>query len=136
MIKKFAVVVLLIFVLVFSGCSENQKIDEVVSYDNFIAYSESEFNQLKGQEPVLLFFHADWCGTCKILEDAINENNDQIPEGVTILKVDFDKETELKKEYGILLQSMFVVFDKDGDLKEKLAAPSFEDLLISINSVV
>lgn len=127
--------VIIFFLIILSGLTAcNQT--TAVSTSILKTYSESEFNLLKGKHPVTFFFHADWCGTCKILETQLNENSDQIPKEVTIFKVDFDKETELKKEYGILMQSMFVVFDKDGNVVEKLAAPTFEELIESLKKSV
>lgn len=112
-----------------TGCTQQDSdLAAKVIDERFVIYADSEFQELKGKEPVILFFHADWCGTCVSLEKDINNNIDELPEGAKILKVDFDKETALKKEYGILLQSMFVVLDKDGNLVEKLAAPTFDKL--------
>lgn len=60
---------------------------------------------------ILLFFHADWCSTCKNFDKQISELKNI--DNLTILKVDFDKETELKKKYSILSQSTFVQIDKE-----------------------
>lgn len=112
-----------------TGCTQQDSdLAAKVIDERFVAYADSEFQEVKGKEPVTLFFHADWCVTCISLEKEINENIDELPEGVKIVKVNFDKEAELKKEYGILLQSTFVILDKDGNVVEKLAAPTFENL--------
>ena len=63
---------------------------------------------------VVLFFKASWCPTCVSTEKDINSNLDKIPSDLTILAVDYDKETELKKKYGITTQHSFVKVDKDG----------------------
>lgn len=106
--------------------SEPAKVVEAVTDARYTAYADSA--DVIGEEPVTLFFHADWCGTCVGLEKDINNNIDELPENAKILKVDFDTETELKKEYGILMQSTFVLLDKDGNIVEKLAAPTFDKL--------
>lgn len=137
------IIALILILIGASGCN-NQKTTELqdnlvqkeFNSSNYINYSDSEFNKLKGSQPFVLFFHADWCGTCKILDEEIKKNIDQIPSGVKILKTSFDNETALKKEYGILLQSMFVLFDEDGNVVEKLAAPLFDELVLSINDLI
>lgn len=62
---------------------------------------------------VVYFFHASWCPTCRATEKAIDE--DGIPAGLTVVKVDFDSETDLRKTYGITQQHTFVQVDEDGD---------------------
>ncbi len=112
------------------GCTNQNsgpaKVVEAAADARFTVYADSA--SVIGKEPVALFFHADWCGTCTALEKDINNNIDELPKDAKILKVNFDTEIELKKEYGVLLQSMFVVLDKDGNVIEKLAAPTFDKL--------
>ena len=62
---------------------------------------------------VVYFFHASWCPTCRATEKAIEE--DGIPAGLTVVKVDFDSETDLRTTYGITQQHTFVQVDEDGD---------------------
>jgi len=64
---------------------------------------------------VVLFFHASWCPTCKVLNSALNASLSDIPEDVTILKVDYDSSTELKKKYGITYQHTLVQVDSRGN---------------------
>jgi thiol-disulfide isomerase/thioredoxin len=69
---------------------------------------------------VLLFFHADWCPTCRAIESEINAGA-QIPAGVHILKVNYDKETALKQKYGVTTQHTFVQVDASGKLIQKFS---------------
>jgi hypothetical protein len=39
----------------------------------------------------------------------------EIPEGVTILKADFDEDVELKEKYGVKIQHSFVQVDANGE---------------------
>ncbi len=68
---------------------------------------------------VVLFFHASWCPFCRSAEADINKNISSIPEGVHILKTDYDKETSLKQKYGVTTQHTFVQVDKEGNLIKK-----------------
>ncbi len=80
---------------------------------------------------VVLFFHASWCPSCRGLDSSIESNLKSIPEGVTILKTDYDKEVELKKKYGVTYQHTLVQVDKDGNMIKKWSGGSSLDSLLS-----
>ncbi|MCD8561740.1 thioredoxin family protein, partial [Candidatus Saccharibacteria bacterium] len=61
----------------------------------------------------VLFFHAPWCPECRAFETAIEAST--IPEGVQILKVDYDSSTDLRQKHGVTLQSTFVEVDQSGE---------------------
>jgi thioredoxin 1 len=61
---------------------------------------------------VVYFFHAPWCPTCRATERAIGETG--VPDGLTVVKVDFDTETALRQRYGVTQQHTFVQVGPDG----------------------
>ncbi|MDD2766602.1 MAG: thioredoxin domain-containing protein [Candidatus Moranbacteria bacterium] len=63
---------------------------------------------------VALFFRASWCPSCKALDADIRAHLNEIPANVTILDVDYDKYTDLKKKYGVVMQHTIVQVDADG----------------------
>lgn len=65
-------------------------------------------------DDVVLFFHADWCPTCQGTEKDLTENAAAIPAGLTIVKVDYDSETDLRQKYGVTTQHTFVHVDESG----------------------
>lgn len=67
----------------------------------------------------VIFFKANWCTTCNALDKNINENLTSLPEDVTILKVDYDSATELKKKYGVTIQHTLIQVDENGDALKK-----------------
>ena len=73
-----------------------------------------------GNGEVVLFFHAGWCPSCRGLEKDIESRLGDIPSGVTILKLNYDTETELKKKYGVVRQHTLVRVDADGNKIETL----------------
>jgi thioredoxin 1 len=70
------------------------------------SYSESK---------VVLFFNATWCSTCKKARSNLEANLSAIPADLVIVSVDFDSETDLKRQYGVTLQHTFVQIDSDGN---------------------
>jgi thiol-disulfide isomerase/thioredoxin len=68
---------------------------------------------------VVLFFKASWCPSCRALDADIKASLGDIPAGVTILEVDYDKSGELKQKYGVTMQHTLVQVDATGNLITK-----------------
>ena len=84
----------------------------------YIEYKSGVIGQTAGQK--ILFFHAPWCPQCRSLDKSIRETT--LPSGVTIIKVDYDSNQELRKEYGVTLQTTLVKVNNAGQLIEKYVA--------------
>ncbi len=69
--------------------------------------------------PVVLFFHADWCPTCRTTDGNLTADPASLPAGLTVVKLDFDSENDLRQQYGVTVQHTFVQIAPDG---AKLAA--------------
>jgi thiol-disulfide isomerase/thioredoxin len=63
---------------------------------------------------VVIFFHATWCPICRALDAEAVANPSLVPDGVTVLKVDYDTATALKQKYGVTVQHTFVQVDASG----------------------
>jgi len=91
----------------------------------YMDYSESGLSET---ENTVLFFHANWCPSCRALDKGLLE--DTIPENLTILKVDYDTQTELRKKYGIVSQHTLVQVDNEGnEIKKWLGGNGVDDIL-------
>jgi hypothetical protein len=85
--------------------------DAASSPGAYIDYREGVIAATAGDK--VLFFHAPWCTQCRQLEQSILSEG--IPDGTTIIKVDFDSETELRQRYGVTLQTTVVHIDDEGE---------------------
>ncbi len=103
--------------------------ETVSSAGTYTEYSPDKLDNLSGR--TLIFFHAGWCPTCQALEKDILANLSEIPSDVTILKADFDTELELRKEYGVNIQSTVVQIDENGNTVTEVYAPTRLSTLLS-----
>lgn len=73
----------------------------------------SSFSELiNGDKPVLVDFHATWCGPCKAMEPALLQVAKEIHEKVTVLKVDIDKNPDAARSYQVQGVPTLVLFKK------------------------
>lgn len=79
----------------------------------YVEYSEEAFASAAGTDRIV-FFHAEWCSTCKFFESDIMKTG--VPQGVTVLEVDYDTNQELKDKYNVTVQSTFVLLDETGEV--------------------
>lgn len=62
---------------------------------------------------VVLFFNADWCPTCQATVASLDA--DGVPDGLTVVSVDFDDSDALRQRYGVTVQHTYVQVDADGE---------------------
>ena len=74
-------------------------------------YTEDAVTSTNGTK--LLFFHAPWCPQCRALEASIKK--DGLPHGVTVFKVDYDTNQDLRRNYGVTIQTTLVKIDDSGN---------------------
>ena len=100
--------------------SEKDMMDKAddMSAGTFTSYNEDKLAMAAGGD-VVLFFKADWCPSCRALEANIEANAAAIPAGVTILEVNYDTATDLKRKYGVTTQHTLVQVDQNGELIKK-----------------
>jgi thiol-disulfide isomerase/thioredoxin len=81
-----------------------------ISYETYSAAPE-KYSASK----VVLFYNAYWCSTCKAARDGFESGLDEIPEDLTIVLVDFDENTEMRKKHDVIVQHTFIQIDSAGN---------------------
>ena len=67
--------------------------------------------------PVVIDFHATWCGPCKVLSPILEELNNEI-DGVDFVKLDVDQHPQIAGQNQVMGVPTVVIL-KDGEVKER-----------------
>jgi thioredoxin 1 len=65
------------------------------------AAKETFSDIIKGEKPVLVDFHAEWCGPCKMMKPVLEELRKLMGDKIRILKIDVDKNTAVANSLNI-----------------------------------
>ena len=97
------------------------------AYIDKAAYESSPEMYHSGK--VVLFFHAPWCPTCRAVEESLTSA--PVPDGLTVVKVDYDTENELRQRYGVTTQHTFVQVDASGNELAKWTTSTTADEILA-----
>jgi len=75
-----------------------------------------------GKNPVVVDFHAEWCGPCRILGPIIDELNEEY-DNVDFYKVDTEAEMELAGAFGIMSLPTLLFIPTEGKPMMSPGAP-------------
>jgi len=75
-------------------------------------YDAAVFKQAQAAgKPIVIEIHADWCGECKMQNRVLNRLEEEATySGFVRLRVDFDRQKELVRQFAARTQSTLVVY--------------------------
>ncbi|XP_016345061.1 thioredoxin, mitochondrial [Sinocyclocheilus anshuiensis] len=99
---------------------------------SFSVQDHDDFTQrvINSQLPVLIDFHAQWCGPCKILGPRLEKAIAKQKGRVAMAKVDIDEHTDLAIEYGVSAVPTVIAM-RGGDVIDQFVGIKDEDQLDS-----
>lgn len=101
-------------------------------------YDPSAFKAAQAAgKPILVEIHADWCTECKVQNRILNKLSDQAPyNGVVRLRVDYDKQKDVVKEFKARKQSTLIVFKGDKELARAVGITSEEKIRALVDKAI
>lgn len=111
--------VLSIFLLGLRNYRRIKKAENVETATEIAVLNDGNFNRNISKGVVLVDFWADWCMPCKVIQPTLNELAiHYVDKGVTIAKVEVDKNRKVSTKYNIRTLPTLVLF-KDGNEIER-----------------
>lgn len=98
-------------------------------------YSREAFQAAQQKnENVVLHFYADWCSTCRAQKKTLGEmDKSGALKGVQIFAVNYDKETDLRKEMKVTSQATFIAWHGKTETGRVLYLTSADDIKNFLN---
>ena len=86
-----------------------------------IELREDDFDRevLGAQEPVLVDFHAEWCGPCRTLSPILEELAVELRGSMRVARVDIDEEPGLAARYDVFSIPTMILF-QGGSVRKRL----------------
>ncbi len=91
---------------------------------------------IDGNQPVLVDFHALWCGPCKAQAPILKELSVDIKGKARIIKIDVDKNQPLALKYQVRSVPTLILFKKGQPVWRHSGVASKQELLEIINQHV
>lgn len=71
---------------------------------------------INGETPVLVDFHATWCGPCHAFAPTLDQLKQEAGDAVKIIKIDVDKNQALCQKLGVRSMPTVMIF-QNGEMK-------------------
>jgi thioredoxin 1 len=95
----------------------------------------SSFRNLINREGlVLVDFHAEWCGPCKMMAPILKEVKDKLGHTITIIKIDVDKNNELANQLNIRGVPTMILYKNGKQLWRQSGLVQKENIIDVISS--
>ena len=90
-----------------------------------------EYDAVVAQGMVLADFWASWCSSCKMLGTILEQAAKDMPENLTIVKIDVDDAQELASKLGVVTLPTLILY-KDGAVVKTVSGMQTRAKLIDL----
>jgi thiol-disulfide isomerase/thioredoxin len=117
--------------------TNDKMMGDKMSSSRYVEYSKAALDEASPTRRVL-FFYASWCPTCKSADANFTANESNIPEDVTLIRVNYndpetdEEEKDLAKKYGVTYQHTYVQIDSAGTETTIWNGGQIDELLTNI----
>ncbi len=87
---------------------------------------------INSDKPVLVDFHATWCGPCKTLGPILKEVKDNFKERIAIIKIDVDKNQAIAAQYQVRGVPTMLLFQNGKQLWRQSGVLSKKEIIETI----
>lgn len=112
----------------------NETLESARSY---MPYSKTVLSETTDGKRVL-FFYANWCPTCRPVDQSLVQEYKRLPDNTTVIRVNYNDsdtdsdEKELARKYGITYQHTFVQIDSGGNEIAKWNGGGIDQLISNL----
>lgn len=94
---------------------------------------KTNFNAIiDSNQAVLVDFHADWCGPCKMLAPILKQVKEELKETIKIVKIDVDKNPVLASKYQVRGVPTMILFKNGKQLWRQSGVLQKNDIITTV----
>lgn len=132
--KKILQIIMVCFILSSTAIAQNSSKVEIVDL-TLQSFKQKVWNFDKdktftrlGNLPIILDFHATWCGPCKMLAPHLQALQNKYKGKLIVYKIDVDKEPQLAQRFNVDAMPTMVFIGNKTSFKTELGYQEFDAL--------
>ncbi len=95
----------------------------------------ASFSELVNKKtPVLVDFHASWCGPCKMMEPVVKQLKEKFGDKLSVIKIDVDRNQALAGKLGVRGVPTFILYKEGQPVWRESGARPLHELESVVNS--